>query len=219
MKFNQNSFRSILKTKTLHKTRQKFFSRLTALLLLGVTGIAQATPIIFYDGSIEYTSASQEINVTASVTNVDTSLVSTDVIGSTLSFTATLDSIIDNSPFTTATFDSNPSTVALVGSENWLTGSFDELEMSGLNDTNTGFLQGAIDIMSGTLLNDFASDASLFALELNLSNFISLNMFDTDFVGVLDGHIDATSVDASNPALLFILMSLAMLITVHRKQT
>lgn len=210
-----NSF--ILNNLTQSLINLKTFIGSAVLLSFIAVAHVQAAPIIFYDGTVQYSATTQDLTVNATVTSVDTAAVSSDVLGSVLTFSANLDGVADAGFFTNASFSTDPSAFSLDGADNYITGGIQNLTMSGVNYTNTGSLQGTIDLIAGTLLSDFESQAQLFAIELDLTNFISLNMFDSDFSGVLDGQIDATPVPESVSLVLLTAIFAGLLIGRRKK--
>lgn len=168
--------------------------------LLSVIGIvialasttAYAIPTLFFDGTISYDASSGDIFVTSALVDTTDITPAPNLVGSSLSFSATLDSVDTSSPYYTAglfTGVSGDDLSVFDGDLNTLlTGEFLSLQMKGGNGRTSGLITGLIDATGGDLESEFGT-SNLIALQLNLTSSFSATMFDSDFSGNIDGRV------------------------------
>lgn len=167
------------------------------LVLVCAVNSAHAIPTLFFDGNLTYASGSGQLSVNSVLTATTDITPTPEVLGSSLSFSAVLDSVdTTNTYLTTGIFNgigSNSIAVTDGNLNNLLSGNFSGLKMMGWNGRDTGRVSGVVTATGGTLEPLFGA-GNLIALEFNLSTIFSSTMFDSDFTGLIDGRIEGQSV-------------------------
>jgi hypothetical protein len=198
----------------------KNFTKIIGFVLALATTSAQAIPTLYFDGDISYLSG--ELAVSASLTETTDILPTPTLDGSTLIFTAFLDSVetltASGCFFFCATStkgnfvgDASSSVDDLEiydgdGTTLLLSAKFSSLSLEGANGGTTGEVIGLLSATGGSLENIF-DGSDLFALQLNLSTTFSSTMYDMydgqeGFTGMVDGNIEGHSVAEPSPLAL-----------------
>ena len=188
----------------------KSITTIIGLALILATSAAQAIPTLFFDGDINYDSASTELSVSSVLTKTTDITPAPTLPGATMVFSAffvDFDSITASCLFcgdsTKGNFvgSADPLTDDLTifdadGITKLLTAKFDSLSLEGANGGNggnTGEIIGLLSATGGSLMSTFAG-SDLFAFQLNLGTAFSDIMYKSDFAGRVDGNIKAHSV-------------------------
>jgi len=175
------------------------------LALALITTSAHAIPTLFFDGDITYSASTGELSVTSVLTATEDVSPAPELVGSELTFSAVLDTIIAETSVTTGIFD------GVIGDDiqvtdgdlnSLLVGEFLDLEMMGRNGRDAGIVSGTVNATGGSLAEMFGA-GNLIALQFNLSTVFSADMFDTDFIGSIDGRVEGEAVPEPNVLALF----------------
>ena len=191
--------------------------------LLAFSGACNAVPTLFFDGGFQFDADTGLLSIDAVVDgSVDLSAAG-GASGSSLHLVTQLGSVLSTGPFIDAGFGTaggddftlaSDSAVLLLGA------SVNHLTMSGVDGFSYGVLDGQLDATSGLLLADFFTDASLFALQLELSLPFGMDMFLSDFAGRVDGQITGVpgTVSVPEPAsvVLVVIGALGLVWSRHR---
>lgn len=160
------------------------------LALVLITTSAHAIPTLFFDGEIAYSASTGELSVTSVLTATEDISPAPELIGSNLEFSAILDStILYGTTRTRGLFIGDDIEVTDGDNNSLLVGDISFLEMFGRNGNDFGIVSGTVNATSGSLAEMFGA-GNLIALDFNLSTVFSVEMFDTDFVGGIDGRIE-----------------------------
>ncbi len=170
---------------------------LTVVVLLGFGFKANAIPTLLFDGDMSFDASSSQLSVSTILTGSVDIVPAPTLLGSNLSFSATLDSVSSDAFFTNGFLSGvagDDLTVIGGGPELLLSGEFLDLVMSGVNDSvipgqNSGALDGVITATGGSLGGLFGT-GDLIALQFNLNTVFSPGMFRQDFRGEIDGRIE-----------------------------
>ena len=213
----------------------KHLAKGLALVFALTVSTAQAIPILFFDGKstqanpghgISFDYNTQELSVSALLTNTFDVTPAPNLTGSRLDFTVKLDNVdSSNSLFTVGNFigvAGNDITIIDGDSNVLLTGEFSSFDIRGVNGLHFGAVNGTLSANGGSLLGEFGS-GNLFALSFNLDTVFSPTMFDSSFGGEIDGRLEGGSaglVTVPEPSIVSLLgLGLVMLtITSRNKQ-
>lgn len=174
------------------------------LALALITTSAHAIPTLFFDGDMSYSASTGGFSVTSVLTATEDISPAPELIGSELTFSAVLGSVIADTRVTTGLFDGvigNDIQVTDGDLNDLLVGEFLDLEMMGRNGRDSGMVSGTVNATGGSLAEMFGA-GNLIALQFNLSTVFSADMYDTDFVGHIDGRIEGESVPVPEPNIL-----------------
>ncbi len=165
---------------------------------------AQAIPTLFFDGSISYNVGTGLLSVTSVLTNTAGIAPAPTLLGSSLDFSASYNSVdTSNTFYTVGTFGTAAGTdfTVIDGALNTLlTGNFSELTMKGGNGFSSGLVSGMLNASGGSLQNEFGI-GNLIALEFNLSTVFGSAMFATDFKGAIDGRVEGAAINVPEPTM------------------
>ncbi|VAX13069.1 hypothetical protein MNBD_GAMMA24-360 [hydrothermal vent metagenome] len=174
-----------------------------------------AYPLLTFDGGMVYDSESKLFAVGAGLTGSEDIGSAPKFAGSSFQFTGLLDtsSVSTNTYGTIAKFTGSTSgsapLLSVVDGDGFtlLKGELTGLMMRGLDGSTIGVLDAQFNPTSGTLLNEFAVGAKLFALQLNLSTNFASNLFYKGYGGKVDGRLYApASVSVPEPGVLVLFM-------------
>lgn len=177
-----------------------------AAIALCLATPARAVPTLVFDGTLDYTSTTGKLRITAELTGYSDLSVTPVLAGSLLSLEALFDSVqvtnlapgIDQISGNFVTANSNPD-ISITGGDNadLLTANLNSLTLFGLNITNSGTLNGEITPLAGGLLfDDFTDPSQVIALVLNLDINFNATMFNTDFAGAVTANGTDTGIIA-----------------------
>lgn len=190
------------------------FTKIIGFIIALAATSAQAVPTLYFDGTIDYTTGSSELSVSAALTETTDITPAPVLDGSTMVFSALFDyleSISGGCMFCGTSIkghfngnaDSAVDDLEIVGGDGTvlLTAKFDSLTLEGVVDGDRGQITGLLDATGGSLMSMF-DGSDLFALQLNLNTVFTTAMYDTDFNGNVDGNIRANVAEPSVVALL-----------------
>ena len=205
------------------------FTKIIGLVLTLAASTAHAIPTLLFDGTIGYTTDTQELSVSAVLTETFDITPAPELSGSSMVFSAILDNVesIAGGCFFCATstkghFISNSillgdDLVILDGLGNeLLTANFISLSLEGANGSDNGVVTGVLAATNGSLMGLF-DNSDFFAFQLNLDTLFSNTMYQDDFSGRVDGNIKG-SVAVPEPSLLA-LLGLGILIVGFTRKT
>ena len=182
---------------------------IAGVLLAAASSSTLAAPTFFFDGNFNYDSSTGLMTIDA-VIDGSNDVIGPDATGSTFDLVTKLYSTELSGSFVKATFDTdlNPFLDFNVvdSGDTLLEGNVNNFNMQGLEGSDFGFLSGFLDSESGVLANNFFTETSLFALELNLTTGFALSMFDQNFSGQIDGQlVGVPGTPVQEPGTLFLL--------------
>ena len=177
---------------------------------------AYAIPTLFFDGKVNYSALTGELSVTSVLTATTEIGSMPELLGSSLSFSAFLSGTdVSNSRISIGLFDTANISITDGDTNNLLMGSFSDLKMLGRNGRSSGRVSGTVNATGGSLADMFGAGI-LSALEFNLSQTFSANMFGADFTGRVDGRLEGEAVAMPEPNILALLGLGLALISVLR---
>ncbi|MDH5612113.1 MAG: PEP-CTERM sorting domain-containing protein [Gammaproteobacteria bacterium] len=206
---------------------KNFVTGIFVVFTMMMASSVQAIPTLFFDGSINYTVDSGELQVSAALTETTDINPAPELSGSSMNFSVFFDTVetYSASCFFCATstrgsfhgatdalindleiFDGNGNTL--------LTAKFLGLSLEGINGGTTGEVIGLLNATGGSLEYLFGS-SDLFALQLGLDTVFSNTMYDSNFTGMVDGNIKGNSVPEPSP-LALLCLGLLMVILVRK---
>ncbi len=210
-------------------TTNRFKSALAALGMLLLAFNVAAYPLLTFDGGMNYNSETKLFNVGGTLTASQDISPAPQLLGSSFQFSGLYDpaSKYVNSSITMAKFTGLPGSSAPLlqivdgNSILLLEGELSGLVMGGANGTSTGALGALFNPTGGSLINEFAVGAKLFALQLNLTTNFASTMFDQGFSGNVDGRLSApVAVSVPEPGVLVLFMlGLGVLVISSRKKS
>ena len=179
------------------------------MALLAATANVQAAPTFYFDGDFSFDSTTGLLTVDAVIDGTEDLTYGSDLIGSSFSLVTQLTSVADNGSTIESTFASDMDGLLdfsiVDSSTSVLAGDVDEFVMLGRTGRDAGILEGFLDATSGVLSSEFLEEASLFALELNLTTVFAANMFDSNFSGDIDGQLVGTPASVPEPGSIFLI--------------
>ncbi|MCG8668507.1 MAG: hypothetical protein MI867_03770 [Pseudomonadales bacterium] len=164
------------------------------LVLVCCSAWASAAPTLNFDGSFSFVSSTGKLTIDAVITGSEDLSTPITTSGSTFSLVSLFEGVGVNGPMIESQFGGSGASndFAFTNGGDLMTllsGDVGALTMAGFAGSNFGFLSGNLEATAGELLSDFYTEASLFALELNLTSDFSIEMFTTDFSGRVDGNL------------------------------
>lgn len=206
-----------------------FKSALAGIGMLLLAFNVAAYPLLTFDGGMNYNSETKLFGVAGTLTGAQDISSAPLLSGSTFQFAGLFDSssIYTNASITVAKFigltgGSAPLLQVIDGNSILLLeGELSGLVMGGANGSSTGALGATFNPTGGSLINEFAVGARLFALQLNLTTNFDITMFNQSFAGNVDGRLSApASVSVPEPGVLVLFMlGLGVLVISTRKKS
>ena len=205
------------------------FTKIIGLVIALATSSAHAIPTLLFDGTINYATNTQELSVSAVLTETFDITPAPELSGSSMMFSALLydvESLSGGCFFCVASTqgnfigNANPSIDDLIILDGFgdelLTAKFTSLSLEGANGGDNGVVNGLLTATGGSLMSLF-DGSDLFAFQLNLNTLFSSAMYQSDFSGRVDGNIKG-SVSVPEPSLLA-LLGLGILIVSFTRKT
>jgi len=180
---------------------------------LAFSASIHAVPTLDFIGGLAFDSTADILTIIGQINGVSSEFnaIEAELLNSSLVLSVELASVTGNTvtnplpPFDEVTtivadFNSGTGTDLQITklATTWLVANVvDPVIMAGTKDRDFGDLNGEFLPTAGDLLSYFTLPSSIFALEVSLTNPFSLEMFDSDFTGDVNGSVAAI---AGNPS-------------------
>lgn len=164
-------------------------------VLLCMAAPAQAVSTLFLDGVMGFSAATDQIQVDGVLTAA-TGLAPTPVVaGSQFHLAVVFDNTTTQGGITTAIFATAPGVpdVVVTGGDDTLllAGELQSLSAVGVNGRDSATLTGQLTPTAGSLMAMFTNPAGLLELHLDLSTPFRPGIFQGDFIGHVNGRLEA----------------------------